>query len=158
MHCSLPVADCLQAVEAHTQALSAWLYSQLSNLKHSNGTPLLQLYGKHAQQQQQQQGAGQLVQGSIFNFTVLQPDGSPVSYSRVEGEAAAAAIDLRSGCVCNPGGVCSVRCLTWIRCRALCRCLQQHFEPQSPYNSCASVTIPMVTQHCYAHPGRPCLG
>jgi molybdenum cofactor sulfurtransferase len=34
---------------------------------------------------------------------VLQPDGKPVSYSKVERAAAEAGIDLRSGCMCNPG-------------------------------------------------------
>ncbi|KAF6258682.1 pyridoxal phosphate-dependent transferase [Scenedesmus sp. NREL 46B-D3] len=77
----------VQAVEAHTQALSSWLYGQLSSLRHASGAPLLQLYGRHAQQQ----GGRQLVQGAVFNFQVLQPDGSPVSYSRVEHEAAALA-------------------------------------------------------------------
>jgi molybdenum cofactor sulfurtransferase len=98
----------LQAVEAHTQALSSWLYSQLASLKHSNGTPLLQIYGKHAQHQQQQQQGGVVVQGAIFNFQVRGADGSPLSFSRVEREAAAAGLDLRSGCVCNPGRV--MRC------------------------------------------------
>ncbi|WIA18344.1 hypothetical protein OEZ85_009809 [Tetradesmus obliquus] len=91
----------MQAVEEHTQALRSWLYEQLSSLQHSNGTPLLQVYGRHAQEQQQQ--GGQVLQGAIFNFQVLQPDGSPLSFSRVERQAAAAGIDLRSGCVCNPG-------------------------------------------------------
>jgi molybdenum cofactor sulfurtransferase len=42
-------------------------------------------------------------QGSIFNFQVLDADGRPISYSRIEGEAEAAGISLRSGCMCNPG-------------------------------------------------------
>ena len=36
-------------------------------------------------------------------YQVLQPDGKPVSYSKVEQTAAASGIDLRSGCMCNPG-------------------------------------------------------
>lgn len=105
--CSACCCSLLQAVEEHTQALRSWLYEQLSSLQHSNGTPLLQVYGRHAQEQQQQ--GGQVLQGAIFNFQVLQPDGSPLSFSRVERQAAAAGIDLRSGCVCNPGT--KIRCV-----------------------------------------------
>jgi molybdenum cofactor sulfurtransferase len=102
----------VQAVQAHTEALSQWLYSQLSSLRHSNGAPLIQLYGRHGQQQQQQQQgqgpAGTVVdagfsQGGVFNFQVLAADGQPVSFSRVDREATAAGLYLRSGCVCNPG-------------------------------------------------------
>ena len=98
----------LQAIEQHTQALSSWLYDQLSSLHHSNGAPLIQLYGRHSQQHGSaaaagaQQDAG-FSQGAVFNFQVLQPDGQPVSFSRIDREATAAGLYLRSGCVCNPG-------------------------------------------------------
>lgn len=97
------VADALQAVELHTQALSSWLEQQLLSLHHSNGAPLINLFGNHQQFQQHQPLPASFGQGAIFNFQVLQSDGSPVSYLTVEREAAAAGIDLRSGCVCNPG-------------------------------------------------------
>lgn len=35
------------AIEAHTAALRAWLYEQLSGLRHSNGAPLLRILGRH---------------------------------------------------------------------------------------------------------------
>lgn len=104
---------CMQAVQAHTDALSQWLSGQLSSLHHSNGAPLIQLYGRHGQQQQQhqQQGRGAgganddagFSQGGVFNFQVLAADGQPVSFSRTDREATAAGLYLRSGCVCNPG-------------------------------------------------------
>jgi len=90
---------CVQAVEQHTQALSSWLTGQLTSLRHSTGAPLIQLYGRHSEQQQ---GTG-FSQGAIFNFQVLQQDGQPVSFSRIDQEATAAGLFLRSGCVCNPG-------------------------------------------------------
>lgn len=83
----------------HTQALSSWLTGQLTSLHHSNGAPLIQLYGRHSEQQQ----ATGFSQGAIFNFQVLQQDGQPVSFSRIDQEATAAGLFLRSGCVCNPG-------------------------------------------------------
>lgn len=99
---------CLQAVEQHTQALSTWLYDKLSTLRHSNGAALIQLYGRHDQQTASHgsggadQGAG-FSQGAVFNFQVLQADGQPISFSRIDRDATAAGIYLRSGCVCNPG-------------------------------------------------------
>lgn len=98
----------LQAVEQHTHALSSWLFSQLSSLRHSNGVPLIQLYGRHGlQSSPEQQGSAEAAsgfsQGAVFNFQVLQPDGQPVSFSKVDRDATAAGLYLRSGCVCNPG-------------------------------------------------------
>lgn len=111
----------LQAVQQHTEALSGWLYPQLTALHHSNGAPLIHLYGRHSEQQSQSQSVRQqgsaaaatasgFGQGAVFNFQVLQPDGQPISFSRVDSEATAAGIYLRTGCVCNPGvsGCCCV--------------------------------------------------
>jgi molybdenum cofactor sulfurtransferase len=100
---------CMQAVEQHTQALSSWLFDQLSALRHSNGAPLIQLYGRHGlqgsvtQQGSAEAAAAGFSQGAVFNFQVLQPDGQPVSFSKVDRDATAAGLYLRSGCVCNPG-------------------------------------------------------
>jgi selenocysteine lyase/cysteine desulfurase len=104
--CAVAVGVCLQAVEQHTEALSSWLYGQLSSLRHSNGAPLIQLYGRHDQQGQGTASASQAAgfgQGAVFNFQVLQADGQPVNFSSIDREATAAGIYLRSGCVCNPG-------------------------------------------------------
>eukprot|EP00775_Hariotina_reticulata_P008766 gene8766-8945_t len=109
----------MKAVQEHTQALTSWLDQHLPSLHHSNGSPLLLLYGHHGQGKQQQQqpasiadGSGHVQtvstndgfgQGSVYNFQVLDAHGRPISYSRIEREAEAAGISLRSGCVCNPG-------------------------------------------------------
>jgi len=34
-------------VQAHTEALRAWTFDALSALKHSNGAPVVEIYGKH---------------------------------------------------------------------------------------------------------------
>ena len=36
------------AIEAHTAALGRYLYEQAARLRHSNGAPLLEIYGNHA--------------------------------------------------------------------------------------------------------------
>lgn len=104
----------MQAVERHTQALAAWLRGELLALRHSNGAPLIQLYGRHAAAAvgASAADAAGFGQGAVFNFQVLQPDGQPLSYSRVDREAAAAGIYMRSGCVCNPGVSLCV-CVVW---------------------------------------------
>lgn len=52
----------LQAVESHVASLRAWTYQQLSSLQHSNGTPLLKMFGAHEH--------GHEHQGGIFQFQV----------------------------------------------------------------------------------------
>lgn len=97
-------------MEAHTQSLTHWTAQQLQGLAHGNGAPLVRLYGAHAPAASSAaatdpntSGAAQLQQGSILNFSVLRPDGSAISYSQVESDALAAGLQLRSGCMCNPG-------------------------------------------------------
>lgn len=52
----------MQAVEDHVESLRSWTYQQLCGLRHSNGVPLLKLFGAHAE--------GPEHQGGIFQFQV----------------------------------------------------------------------------------------
>ncbi|WIA16844.1 hypothetical protein OEZ85_013779 [Tetradesmus obliquus] len=85
----------MQAVSAHVESLRQWTYSQLLQLCHSNGQPLVRLFGRHAE--------GPRQQGGIFQFQVLTPEGDRVPGSLVDAAASAAGLHLRSGCNCNPG-------------------------------------------------------
>jgi hypothetical protein len=38
----------IHKVQAHVTSLTSWLYEALSKLKHSNGRPMLRIFGKHA--------------------------------------------------------------------------------------------------------------
>ena len=38
---------CVQAIEAHTGSLQAWLSEQLRGLRHDNGRPRVRLFGAH---------------------------------------------------------------------------------------------------------------
>lgn len=87
----------IKAVQAHVAALTDYLYAELSTLRHSNGAPMLQIFGKHGQAE------GHAVQGGIVNFEVLRPDGTVLSYKTFEREAAAAGFHVRTGSECNPG-------------------------------------------------------
>jgi hypothetical protein len=54
----------LQAIGGHVESLRAWTYQQLAALQHSNGRPLLKLFGRHAE--------GPASQCAIFQFQVIQ--------------------------------------------------------------------------------------
>ncbi|RPA77194.1 PLP-dependent transferase [Ascobolus immersus RN42] len=84
------------AVSAHTIALAKWLYDQLANTAHTNGAPLLKLYSQPPETGKQ---------GAILTFNLLRPDGSWVGYSEVEKLAAVKNIHIRTGGLCNPGGI-----------------------------------------------------
>jgi molybdenum cofactor sulfurtransferase len=91
----------IAAVGKHTASLAAELYSQLSSLRHeSNGKQLIMIY----------MDAGTVygnaaVQGATLAFNVMRANGSFVGYEDVEKAADAEKIYLRSGGLCNPGGV-----------------------------------------------------
>jgi len=108
----------MRAVRAHVAALTGWLYRELSGMRHSNGAPMVKLFGKHdaafgeGESESESAGGGAGagesggeggVQGGVFNFQALRPDGRVFSYRTVEREAAAAGLHLRSGQACAPG-------------------------------------------------------
>ncbi|KAK9822750.1 hypothetical protein WJX74_003955 [Apatococcus lobatus] len=103
------------AIHRHTDMLTRWLATELTNLQHGNGRPVCRLYGAQAidssaslhqpGSSELPQGAcrGVIGQGPTVAFSVLQPDGSFVGHREVEKVAALSSILLRTGCFCNPG-------------------------------------------------------
>jgi len=85
----------LQAINAHASALRGWTYDQLSKLQHSNGQPLLRIFGAHDR--------GAHVQSALFQFLVLRANGSALAAPQVQKDASDAGLHLRAGCHCNPG-------------------------------------------------------
>jgi len=73
--------------------LTGWLLQSLGRLKHSNGAPLVRLYGP----------ADTTGRGGTVSFNFLDPAGRVVDERAVTRDAAAAGISLRTGCFCNPG-------------------------------------------------------
>ena len=80
------------------ESLRCWTYDQLRQLQHSNGAPLLKLFGRH--------GDGGHHQSAIFQFQLLTPLGERVPAVLLAEAATAAGLHVRTGCNCNPG-----RCL-----------------------------------------------
>jgi molybdenum cofactor sulfurtransferase len=84
-------------IQSHVAALTEWTFEAMTKLKHSNGAPMVKIFGKHGRSDQRK------VQGGIINFEPLSPSGQPLSYRTFEREAAAAGFHVRTGAECNPG-------------------------------------------------------
>ncbi|KAK8088245.1 hypothetical protein PG997_003206 [Apiospora hydei] len=92
----------MKTVSRHTSYLLARLYRGLSEIRHPNGAPVCRIYSEN-------RGAVAFEdprrQGSVMAFNVLRADGQHIPYAEVEKAANAAGIYIRSGGVCNPGGI-----------------------------------------------------
>jgi selenocysteine lyase/cysteine desulfurase len=83
----------IETIQARVKCLTGWLIEQLMALRHSNGRPVIQLYGPTNTHQR-----GGTVQVNFFD-----PDGRMLDCKVVEQMANAKRISLRAGCHCNPG-------------------------------------------------------
>jgi molybdenum cofactor sulfurtransferase len=83
----------LDAIHTRVMCLTGWLLSKLVALRHSNGRPMVRIYGPITT-------AGR---GGIITMNFYDPAGHLVDYRRVEELAGQQGISLRTGCFCNPG-------------------------------------------------------
>jgi selenocysteine lyase/cysteine desulfurase len=83
----------LDAIHEHVTGLTTRLLTGAAALKHTNGRPLVRLYGPT-------DGAHR---GATVTLNVLDPDGAVVDERTVSRDSAARGISLRTGCFCNPG-------------------------------------------------------
>ncbi|MBN8637153.1 MAG: aminotransferase class V-fold PLP-dependent enzyme [Anaerolineae bacterium] len=83
----------IDAIHTRVMALAGWLLDQLLSLQHSNGKPLVRLYGPTTTE-----GRGGTVTINLFD-----PDGHLFDFRDVERAANERQISLRTGCFCNPG-------------------------------------------------------
>jgi molybdenum cofactor sulfurtransferase len=84
----------LEKIHTRVNCLTGWLLYELTNLTHSNGNSLVQVYGPL-----ELKGRGGTV---TFNF--FDPEGNFIDHRLVERKANEVGISLRTGCFCNPGG------------------------------------------------------
>ncbi|KAK9807865.1 hypothetical protein WJX72_011591 [[Myrmecia] bisecta] len=87
-------------IQLHTDSLTRYLTSQLTNLRHANGSPGCVLYGSGSTSRHGRNGTSQ---GPVVAFNLLRRDGLFVGYREVEKMAGLCSIYLRTGCFCNPG-------------------------------------------------------
>lgn len=74
--------------------LTGWLLEQLHNLRHSNGLPVVKVYGPLETH----------LRGGTITMNFFDPRGHFVDHLRVEERANQRNISIRTGCFCNPGG------------------------------------------------------
>ena len=83
----------VETIHTRVECLTGWLLKQLMNLRHSNGRPMVRIYGP----------ATTAMRGGIVTMNFYDPDGHLVDYRRVEELATERRISIRTGCFCNPG-------------------------------------------------------
>ncbi|KAK2792493.1 hypothetical protein FQN51_001666 [Onygenales sp. PD_10] len=87
-------------VSAHAGDLAKKLYDRLSSKRHANGMLVCEMY-KHSTSNYDDR----VTQGPIVSFNMRNSSGEWVGKSEVEKLAAVKDIQIRSGTLCNPGGM-----------------------------------------------------
>jgi len=80
-------------IHERVHALTGWLLSNLTQLKHSNGAPLVRVYGPTTTE-----GRGGAVTVNFYDR-----DAKAFDHLYIEEQANESNISLRTGCFCNPG-------------------------------------------------------
>ena len=83
----------IDTIHERVATLAEWVLSQMSELRHTNGSPLVRVFGP----------TDMTCRGATIAFYLLDPDGVPHDVDRMEELAGAERISLRTGCFCNPG-------------------------------------------------------
>jgi molybdenum cofactor sulfurtransferase len=83
----------IESIHTRVVCLTDWLIKHLLTLYHSNGKPLIHLYGP----------ANTDRRGGTVTINFFDPNGKLIDYRIVEAEANQLNISLRTGCFCNPG-------------------------------------------------------
>ena len=92
----------LQCVASHTMALAQELYQKLSSFRHFNGTSVCEMYKDPASSY-----ADSTTQGPIICLNFRNSSGHFVSNAEVEKLTTIRNIQIRTGGLCNPGGIAS---------------------------------------------------
>ncbi|MFL5619166.1 MAG: aminotransferase class V-fold PLP-dependent enzyme [Gemmatimonadaceae bacterium] len=80
-------------IRRHVASLAASLVERLRALTHTDGSPMIRLYGPHDRYDC----------GGTATFNVLDARGQALPYELVEEHARRAGVSVRGGCFCNPG-------------------------------------------------------
>lgn len=83
----------IERIHERVRALSAWLIEELLALRHSNGRPLVRLYGPTTTD----------ARGATLAMNLYDASGHVIDHQLVERSAGERNISLRTGCFCNPG-------------------------------------------------------
>jgi selenocysteine lyase/cysteine desulfurase len=83
----------IDTIAQRVQTLGTWLLHALQQLRHSNGSPAVRVYGPGTWDRR----------GATIAFNFLHPDGRIIDERFVDVVAAAHQISVRTGCFCNSG-------------------------------------------------------
>jgi selenocysteine lyase/cysteine desulfurase len=83
----------IEVIQTRVRCLTEWLLEALVDLRHSNGRPMVRIYGPLTTK----------MRGGIVTMNFYDPAGHLLDYRRVEEMAGEQRISLRTGCFCNPG-------------------------------------------------------
>ncbi|MFN0106179.1 MAG: aminotransferase class V-fold PLP-dependent enzyme [Bryobacteraceae bacterium] len=83
----------IETIGLRVKLLTAWLLEELLALRHSNGRPMVRIYGPETAKDR----------GGTITLNIYDPHGHLLDYRRVEELAGQEKISLRTGCFCNPG-------------------------------------------------------
>ncbi len=83
----------IDTISRRVEGLGTWLLEEMQRLEHSDGSPLVRVYGPTTWDRR----------GATIAFNFLHPDGRVVDERFVDIVAAAHNISVRTGCFCNPG-------------------------------------------------------
>ncbi|KAH0371610.1 PLP-dependent transferase, partial [Aureobasidium melanogenum] len=100
VHERLYGSEPMKFISRHTAQLSKQLYDSLCNLRHRNGKPVIRVYKEPSTIY-----GDSKTQGGTIAFNVSKSDGSLIPYTEVERSANSHNIYIRSGSLCNPGGM-----------------------------------------------------
>ncbi|KAL9598100.1 MAG: hypothetical protein Q9219_004731 [cf. Caloplaca sp. 3 TL-2023] len=104
LHCAVDVHEKLYGsmtqVSQHANHLASVLFDQMSTLTHSNGRPIVAVYKSRTSNYRDRKS-----QGPTIAFNVRDVNGRWIGKSNFEHFAMKYGIQLRTGGVCNPGGI-----------------------------------------------------
>lgn len=83
----------IDTINKRISALTGLALDELQKLKHSNGKPLVVIYGPKDNKER----------GGTISLNFLDDEGKLFGFMDVEQEAAKKGISIRTGCFCNPG-------------------------------------------------------
>lgn len=83
----------IDLIHTRVECLTGWLLDELGGMRHSNGAPLIRIYGP----------ADMRMRGGTIEVNFFDPEGQLIDSTTVEEIANGVRISLRAGCHCNPG-------------------------------------------------------
>jgi molybdenum cofactor sulfurtransferase len=83
----------METIHERVRCLTGWLLEQLLALRHSNGQPVVRIYGPITTEKR----------GGTIAFNFCDPSGVILDCYTIQEEANQCGLSVRSGCFCNPG-------------------------------------------------------